>query len=139
MVHLDFFGLAGGLGLMTALCRCQLPPRRKRSSNSSACSRTSGSSLRSSFVPTSMIGTPGAWCSISGYHFALTLSKDDGLTIEKHMRKTLVVDHYTRGVIIEADCAPSPVTTHCASCQLSPSPKLKELSPPSVTALPELP
>ena len=33
-----------------------------------SCSRTSGSSLRSSFVPTRMIGTLGAWCSISGYH-----------------------------------------------------------------------
>lgn len=74
-----------------------------------SCSRTSGSSLRSSLVPTSMIGTPGAWCSISGYHctcsgqhngyafleiccdtFALTLSNDEGLTMEKHIRNTSV-------------------------------------------------
>ena len=48
------------------------------------------SSLRSSFVPTSIIGTFGAWCSISGYHFAFTLSNEGGLTIEKHMRKTSV-------------------------------------------------
>lgn len=33
-----------------------------------SCSRTSGSSRRSSLVPTRMMGTPGAWCSISGYH-----------------------------------------------------------------------
>jgi len=53
-----------------------------------------------------MIGTPGAWWSISGYHYrkgrtkneegekrctlALTLSKDGGLTIEKQIRKTSV-------------------------------------------------
>ena len=30
--------------------------------------RVASSSLRSSFVPTRMIGTPGAWCSISGCH-----------------------------------------------------------------------
>jgi hypothetical protein len=29
------------------------------------------SSLRSSLVPTSMMGTPGAWCSISGAHYGL--------------------------------------------------------------------
>lgn len=33
-----------------------------------SCSLTSGSSRKSSLVPTRMIGTPGAWCSISGYH-----------------------------------------------------------------------
>ena len=48
------------------------------------------SSLKSSFVPTNMIGTFGAWCSISGNHFALTLSKDGGLTMEKQMRNTSV-------------------------------------------------
>lgn len=31
-------------------------------------SRVASSSRRSSFVPTRMMGTPGAWCSISGYH-----------------------------------------------------------------------
>ena len=79
-----------------------------------SCSRTSGSSLRSSLVPTSMMGTPGAWCSISGYHcivdqstvacrdhcivdtFALTLSNDDGLTIEKQIKNTSVCG-YDRG------------------------------------------
>ena len=33
-----------------------------------SCSLTSGSSRKSSLVPTRMMGTPGAWCSISGYH-----------------------------------------------------------------------
>ena len=41
-----------------------------------SCSRTSGSSRRSSLVPTSIIGTPGAWCSISGNHYStLEVSK----------------------------------------------------------------
>lgn len=70
------------------------------------------SSRRSSLVPTRMMGTFGAWCSISGYHcmycqpvcrleespveqargrtLALTLSKEGGLTMEKQMRKTSV-------------------------------------------------
>lgn len=54
-----------------------------------------------------MMGTLGAWCSISGNHYnvvnlevqgvagggltlAFTLSKDGGLTIEKQIRKTSV-------------------------------------------------
>jgi hypothetical protein len=32
------------------------------------------SSRRSSFVPTRMIGTPGAWWSISGYHWTLSVA-----------------------------------------------------------------
>ena len=87
-----------------------------------SCSLTSGSSRKSSLVPTRMMGTPGAWCSISGYHcekensqclvffgeclstialivlfhllgsltLALTLSKLDGETMLKQMRKTSV-------------------------------------------------
>ncbi len=48
------------------------------------------SSLKSSFVPTRMIGTFGAWCSISGNHFAFTLSKEGGLTMEKQIKNTSV-------------------------------------------------
>lgn len=33
--------------------------------------RVFSSSRRSNFVPTRMMGTPGAWCSISGYHCVL--------------------------------------------------------------------
>lgn len=53
-------------------------------------SSVAGSSLKSSFVPTRMIGTDGAWWSISGNHFARTLSNDGGETMEKQMRKTSV-------------------------------------------------
>ena len=46
------------------------------------------SSLRSSFVPTKIMGTLLQWCLTSGYHLALTFSKEAGLTREKQMRKT---------------------------------------------------
>ena len=46
------------------------------------------SSLRSSFVPTRIMGTLLQWCLTSGYHFALTFSNDAGFTSEKHIRKT---------------------------------------------------
>jgi hypothetical protein len=46
------------------------------------------SSLRSSFVPTRIIGTLLQWCLTSGYHLALTFSKEAGFTSEKHIRKT---------------------------------------------------
>ena len=77
-------------------------------------SSVAGSSLKSSFVPTRMMGTEGAWWSISGNHydsevstclgvrsrylqtFARTLSKDGGETIEKQIKKTSVWG-YDRG------------------------------------------
>jgi len=77
-------------------------------------SSVAGSSLKSSFVPTRMMGTEGAWWSISGNHygsevstgpmarsrylptFARTLSNDGGETMEKQMRKTSVCG-YERG------------------------------------------
>ena len=46
------------------------------------------SSLKSSFVPTKIMGTLLQWCLTSGYHLALTFSKEAGLTREKQMRKT---------------------------------------------------
>lgn len=39
----------------------------------------SRSSRRSILVPTNIIGASGQWCFISGYHFDVTFSKDDGL------------------------------------------------------------
>lgn len=54
------------------------------------------SSLRSSFVPTSIIGVFGQWCDTSGYHFALTFSNDAGLTSEKQIKNTSVWG-YDRG------------------------------------------
>jgi len=48
------------------------------------------SSRRSDFVPTKIIGVPGQWCWISGYHFDFTLSNDDGEIMEKAIRKTSV-------------------------------------------------
>lgn len=50
----------------------------------------SGSSRRSNLVPTRMMGVSGAWCVTSGHHLVLAFSKLDGLTMEKHMRKTSV-------------------------------------------------
>lgn len=41
-------------------------------------------------LPTKIIGASGQWCLISGYHFEVTFSKDDGLATEKHIRKTSV-------------------------------------------------
>lgn len=38
-------------------------------------SLVASSSLRSSLVPTRMMGTPGAWCSISGYHYKRSVSE----------------------------------------------------------------
>ena len=46
------------------------------------------SSLKSSLVPTRMMGTLGQWCRTSGYHLARTFSKEAGFTNEKHIRKT---------------------------------------------------
>ena len=51
-------------------------------------SMVSLSSLRSSLVPTRMMGTLGQWCRTSGYHLARTFSNEAGLTKEKHIRKT---------------------------------------------------
>lgn len=50
----------------------------------------SGSSRKSNFVPTRRMGVSGAWCDTSGHHLVLAFSKLEGLTIEKHMRKTSV-------------------------------------------------
>lgn len=41
--------------------------------------KTSGLPRRSDLVPTRIKGVVGQWCRISGYHFVLMLSKDDGL------------------------------------------------------------
>ena len=46
------------------------------------------SSLKSSFVPTRIMGKLGQWCRTSGYHLARTFSKEAGFTKEKHIRKT---------------------------------------------------
>jgi len=56
----------------------------------------SGSFRRSSFVPTRMKGTPGAWWLISGYHLVRMFSKDVGFVMEKQSRKTSVCG-YDRG------------------------------------------
>ena len=50
----------------------------------------SGSSLRSSLVPTKIRGVLGQWWEISGYHLALTFSKEEGDIIEKQTKKTSV-------------------------------------------------
>lgn len=67
----------------------------------------SGSSLRSSLVPIKMMGVPGAWWLISGYHFkklinkpsylistritfVFTFSNEAGFTNEKQTKKTSV-------------------------------------------------
>lgn len=41
-------------------------------------------------LPINKMGASGQWCLISGHHFEVTFSKDDGLTTEKQMRKTSV-------------------------------------------------
>ena len=46
------------------------------------------SSLRSSLVPTRIMGTCGQWCRTSGYHLARTFSKLAGFTREKQIRNT---------------------------------------------------
>ncbi len=46
------------------------------------------SSLRSSLVPTRMMGVLGQWWLTSGYHFVRTFSYEAGLTNEKQMRNT---------------------------------------------------
>ena len=50
----------------------------------------SGSSRKSILVPTRRNGTPGAWCEISGYHFDLTFSYDEGEITEKQTKNTSV-------------------------------------------------
>ena len=62
-------------------------------------SMVSLSSLRSSLVPTRMMGTCGQWCLTSGYHLALTFSKLAGLTREKQMRKTSWAQWYWYSVL----------------------------------------
>ena len=42
------------------------------------------------YEPIKRIGASGQWCLISGHHFEVTFSKEEGLTTEKHMRKTSV-------------------------------------------------
>ncbi len=37
-------------------------------------------------------GASGQWCLISGYHFDVTFSKDEGLTTLKQIRKTSVYE-----------------------------------------------
>jgi len=37
-----------------------------------------------------MMGASGQWCFISGHHFVVTFSKDEGLTTLKQMRNTSV-------------------------------------------------
>jgi hypothetical protein len=41
-------------------------------------------------LPTNIIGASGQWCLISGYHFDVTFSKDDGLVTLKQIRNTSV-------------------------------------------------
>lgn len=52
--------------------------------------RASLSSRRSILVPIKRMGASGQWCLISGHHLEVTFSNEDGLTTEKHMRKTSV-------------------------------------------------
>lgn len=59
-------------------------------------SRTLGSSLRSTCVPTMRQGTPGQWWCTSGNHFSRTFSKDAGEVTLKQTRKTSVCG-YDRG------------------------------------------
>ena len=51
-------------------------------------SMVSLSSLKSSLVPTRMMGVLGQWWLTSGYHFVRTFSYEAGLTSEKQMRNT---------------------------------------------------
>lgn len=51
---------------------------------------TAGSSRKSSWVPTRMMGTPGQWCFTSGIHFSLTFSNDARDVTLKQTRKTSV-------------------------------------------------
>jgi hypothetical protein len=53
-------------------------------------SLVSRSSLKSSLVPTRIIGLFGQWWLISGYHFEVTFSKEEGEMIEKQSKKTSV-------------------------------------------------
>lgn len=48
------------------------------------------SSLRSTCVPTSRKGVFWQWWVISGTHFSFTFSNEEGLTTEKHTKKTSV-------------------------------------------------
>jgi hypothetical protein len=41
-------------------------------------------------LPTNIMGASGQWCLISGYHFDVTFSKDDGLVTLKQIRNTSV-------------------------------------------------
>ena len=53
-------------------------------------SRTLGSSLRSTWVPTMRQGTPGQWWCTSGNHFSRTFSNDAGDVTLKQTRNTSV-------------------------------------------------
>lgn len=56
------------------------------------------SSLRSSLVPTRMIGTLGAWCSISGNHCGALVQIDLGHVVDRISgRKHLSLDVVERG------------------------------------------
>ena len=46
--------------------------------------------LSSLSLPINSMGASGQWCLISGHHFEVTFSKEEGLTTEKQMRKTSV-------------------------------------------------
>ena len=46
--------------------------------------------LSLSTLPINKMGASGQWCLISGHHFEVTFSKEEGLTTEKQMRKTSV-------------------------------------------------
>jgi len=42
------------------------------------------------YSPTNIMGASGQWCLISGYHFDVTFSKEDGLVTLKQIRNTSV-------------------------------------------------
>lgn len=49
------------------------------------------------------MGASGQWCLISGYHFDVTFSKDDGLVTLKQIKNTSVWKCYTLHI---RDCEP---------------------------------
>merc|ERR1719433_744136 len=59
-------------------------------SRAESCFFVCSSLRRSALVPTSRMGTPGAWCWISGTHFVFTFSYELMEITEKHTRKTSV-------------------------------------------------
>lgn len=54
-------------------------------------------------LPTKIIGASGQWCLISGYHFEVTFSKDDGLYInakEKYIILLQICKNFKRSLAV---------------------------------------